>query len=121
MAAHGLQDRRRLGPPGHEHRRAAEPQREGEAVAQPVGVKQLGGGEVDVIRPQPQHAPGVVLAGHADVVLEVDDALGLAGGPRAVQPEGHVVAVGGSGVELVWLGGHGRIELGHAGLVTPAH
>jgi hypothetical protein len=101
VVAQRLKDGRRLGRSRHQDRGAPEPQRKGQAVAQAVGMKQLGGGEVDVVGPETQHGSGVLLAGHADVVLEVHDALGLAGGARAVEPEGHVVAVGGRGVELI--------------------
>ena len=50
--------------------------------------------------PMPQHLGGVGLAGVGQVVLEVDDPLGPAGGAGAVQPEGGVVAVGRGRVQL---------------------
>ena len=76
------------------HRRGAHPDGEGEAVAEPVGVEQLGGGQADVVLADAEHLGGVRLAGVGKVVLEVDDPLGPAGGPGAVEPERRVVAVG---------------------------
>ena len=87
----------------HEHRRRAEPQREREAVAQPVGVEELGRREDDVVLAQAEHLAREGLARHLDVVMQVHDALGLARRARAVEPEGHVVAVRRRRVELVAL------------------
>ena len=78
---------------GHEHRRRAEPQREREVVAQPVGVVELGRREDDVVLAQAEHLAREGLARVRDVVVQVHDALRLARRPRAVEPEGHVVAV----------------------------
>ena len=41
----------------------------------------------------PQDMAGVGVAGVGDVVVEMHDAFGPAGGAGAVEPEGHVVAV----------------------------
>ena len=93
---------------GHEHRGRAEPQREREAVAQPVGVEELGRREDDVVLAQAEHLAREGLARHLDVVVQVHDALGLARRARAVEPEGHVVAVRRRRVELVALRGQRR-------------
>ena len=89
-----LKDRLELGRSGHQHRGRPEPQREGEPVAQPIGVEQLRRRERDVAGADAEHAARVVLARVLDVVLQMHDALGLAGRARAIEPEGHVVAMG---------------------------
>ena len=61
--------------------------------------------EDDVVLADVPDLAGVGLAGVGDVALEVDDALGVAGGAGAVEPERHVVAVGGCRVEGVGLCG----------------
>ena len=96
----------------HEHRRGAEPEGEREAVAQAVGMEELGRREDDVVLAQAEHLAREGLARHLDVVMQVHDALGLAGRARAVEPEGHVVAVRGRRVELVALCHQSRVEFG---------
>ena len=70
-----------------EHRRAAGPQREGHAVAEPIGEEQLGRRVGDVVLADAQHAHAVELAGHHHVALGMDRALGPAGRARGIEPE----------------------------------
>ena len=122
---HGEEDRRaplaqdgeqrvRLRRPRAEHRRRAEVQRERQVVAQPVGVLELRRREQHVVLAHAEHLPGVRLARDLDVVVEVHDALRAAGRARAVQPEGHVVAVRRGRDELVVLGGELGLEVDRA-------
>ena len=108
----GEEDRRALGgdllegsggggAAAHVDRGRAGPEREREAVAEAVGVEELGGGEVDVVARRLEDVLRVVLAGVEDVGVAVDDALRPAGRSGAVEPERHVLGVGVDGVDLV--------------------
>ena len=79
-------------------------------------MEELGGGERDVVLAQAEDLARVRLARDLDVVVQVHDALRLAGRARAVEPERHVVTMRGRGRELVVLGGEARVELDDIGL-----
>ena len=116
VGAQRLEDPLGAGRAAHQDGRGAEPERERQAVAEPVGVEELRGREDDVVLPEAQHLAGEVLAGDLDVVLEVHDALGLPGGAGGVEPEGHVVAVGEHGIELLALRGEPGVQVDHVGI-----
>jgi hypothetical protein len=76
-------------------------------------VVELGRREDPVVLGDPKHATGEALARDGDVMLEVDDALRLAGRAGAVQPERHVVAMRRRRIELVDLRRQRTVELHH--------
>ena len=110
VALDGVQDPVGGGPAVELDRGRPDPERERQAVAEAVGVEQLGGREAEVALADVQHLGGVGLAGVGQVVLEVDDPLGPAGGAGAVQPEGGVVAVGRGRVQLAGVGGQQVVQ-----------
>ena len=75
-------------------RARAHREREGEGVAQPVGEEELGDGERDVVRADPQDVLRVGLRGVAQRPVPVHRALGGAGGAGGVEPEGGGVGDG---------------------------
>ena len=86
-----LRDAVGRGPLVVEERRRAHRQREGHAVAEAVGEKQLGRREDQVAFRDPQHLCAVGVAGHAQRVVDMAHALRRAGGPRGIEPEGDLV------------------------------
>ncbi len=84
---HGLR-RWSLGP---QDGRAADAQREGHAVAEAVGKKQLGRREEHVLFADAQHWFGIDAAGFHRRGVQVLGALRHAGGARGIEPEGDLV------------------------------
>ena len=111
VARDRLEDAVRLRRPAHEHGGGAGRQREREAVAEPVGVEELGRRVAEVVLGDLEHVPRVGVDRRADVAMGVDDALRPAGRARAVEPERHVVRVRvGGRLQLVGLRRHGVVE-----------
>ena len=68
-----------VGRSGQEHRGRADRHREGQAVAEAIGMERLGGGEHDVVRADPQHLGAVGVGGEAQAGMDVPHALRRAG------------------------------------------
>ena len=87
--------------------------RKAEAVAEPVGEEQLRGGKHDVALLDPEDRPRVELGGLDHARVDVDGALGRAGGSRRIEPETGIVAGRGGALEALRRVGHqGREGIG---------
>ncbi len=89
-----VEDMIRRGPLGEQNRGASGAQRKIQPVAQPVREEKLGHGKRHIVGAQPQSGRGIGVGGVKHVVLQVDGRFRLAGRAGAIEPEGHVVAMG---------------------------
>ena len=87
-------DRPRLRRPFEQHRSGARRHRECQAVAEPVGEEQLGGGKQHVVFAHAQRRPGIELSRARHVAVKMHRPLGLACRARGVEPEAHLVLHG---------------------------
>ena len=103
-------------PIGRKDGAGADPQREGERVAEAVCVEEFGSRVATVVRLQLEDPAAVQLAAVRPVLVRMDSCFRLAGGAAGPQPEGGLVAAGRRGLQPL-LGPFGderfQIDAGH--------
>src|SRR5262249_39480623 len=90
MFGNKFDDSRDAGSLRIQDRACPERQWEIHAIPQAIGKKQLGGGEGDILRPQPENVLRIVPRCSQHVSMPVNGGLRLASTPRSVEHEGRI-------------------------------